>query len=305
MEGMPVDVLRELAPTARTLVERHLANAKEWFPNELVPWDRGRDFEPGETWCPTEAPMDEALRSALFVNILTEDNLPHYFRTIDGIFSDDEPWGAWTRRWTAEEGRHSIVIRDYLTVTRSVDPIALERARMAQVCKGEVPRPPTPADALVYVSLQELATRISHGNTGRLMTDPVGRKVMARVAGDEYLHHVFYRDLTTALLDIDPSMVMMAIDRNVREFAMPGTGIPGFAEHARAIANAGIYDFASHYELIIEPVVLDAWHIETLEGLSPEAELARETCLRYIGKLRRVAQRATERREATKAHAVA
>jgi acyl-[acyl-carrier-protein] desaturase len=29
-------------------------------------------------------------------------------------------------RWTAEEGRHAIVLRDYLTVTRNVDPVALE-----------------------------------------------------------------------------------------------------------------------------------------------------------------------------------
>src|SRR5947209_13229071 len=181
-------VLQELAPVASSLVERHFANAKEWFPHELVPWSRGRDFEPGETWTPDQAPMDEGVRSALFVNLLTEDNLPHYFRTIDGVFSEDDPWGAWTRRWTAEEGRHSIVIRDYLTVTRAVDPVALERGRMAQVQKAEVPRPASVADALVYVSLQELATRISHGNTGRLIEDDMGRKVMARVAGDEYPH---------------------------------------------------------------------------------------------------------------------
>src|SRR5437588_7864359 len=147
--------LIELAPVAQKLVDRHLANAKEWFPHELVPWSRGRDFEPGKDWSPDEYPMDEAVRSALFVNLLTEDNLPHYFRTIDGVFGDDEPWSSWTRRWTAEEGRHSIVIRDYLTVTRAVDPIALERGRMTQVQRAEVPRPPTPIDTLVYVSMQE------------------------------------------------------------------------------------------------------------------------------------------------------
>src|SRR5688572_4855094 len=216
------DVLRELAPTARMLLERHLANAKEWFPHELVPWSRGRDFEPGVEWTAEEAPMDEAVRSSLFVNLLTEDNLPHYFRTIDHLFTEDEPWGYWTRRWTAEEGRHAIVIRDYLTVTRMVDPVALERGRMSQITQGQVPQPDTVADGLVYVSLQELATRIAHGNTGRLMDDDAGRKVMARVAGDEMLHHVFYRDLTSALLELDPSTTVKAIDRNVREFAMPG-----------------------------------------------------------------------------------
>jgi acyl-[acyl-carrier-protein] desaturase len=290
-------VLTELAPVASRLVDRHLSNAKEWFPHDLVPWSRGRDFEPGEEWSPSEAPMDEAVRSSLFVNILTEDNLPHYFRTIDGVFGEDDPWGAWTRRWTAEEGRHSIVIRDYLTVTRMVDPVALERGRMSQIINAQVPRPGSIADCLVYVSLQELATRIAHGNTGRLMTDDAGRKVMARVAGDEYLHHVFYRDLTSALIELDPSMAVLAIDRNVREFAMPGTGIPNFVEHAKAIANVGIYDFAAHHDLILQPVVVETWGIESLVGLSPEAEQARERCLRYIAKVGKVGRREVERRE--------
>ena len=52
------------------------------------------------------------------MNLLTEDNLPHYYHAIESVFGSDEPWGFWSRRWTAEEGRHSIVIRDYLTVTR-------------------------------------------------------------------------------------------------------------------------------------------------------------------------------------------
>ncbi len=210
------DLLHELSPVAEQLLERHLDNAREWFPHELVPWSLGRDFEAGEEWDPSEAPMDGAVRSALFVNLLTEDNLPHYFRTINGLFGIDEAWGAWSKRWTAEEGRHAIVIRDYLTVTRSVDPVALERGRMAQVSRGEVPEPETVVDGLVYVSLQELATRISHGNTGRLLADRRGREIMARVAGDENLHHVFYRDATSAVLEIDPSAVVLAVDRQVR-----------------------------------------------------------------------------------------
>ena len=291
------NLLHELSPVAERLLERHLGNAKEWFPHELVPWSLGRDFEPGEDWQPADAPMDEAVRSALFVNLLTEDNLPHYFRTINGLFGIDEAWGAWSQRWTAEEGRHAIVIRDYLTVTRSVDPVALERGRMVQVSLGEVPEPETVVDGLVYVTLQELATRISHGNTGRLLADRAGREIMARVAGDENLHHVFYRDATTALLEIDASEVVLAIDRQVRGFEMPGTGIPDFAGHAKAIAAAGIYDFASHHDRILQPVVIGHWRLEHLEGLRPEAESARVRVLRYIERVGKAARFLTERRQ--------
>src|SRR3954451_1243289 len=161
-------LLEELAPEAGRLFERHLDTAKEWFPHEMVPWSRGRDFEPGEQWSPEDAANVPApVRSALFVNLLTEDNLPYYFRSIERMFGADDVWGAWARRWTAEEGRHSIVIRDYLTVTRSIDPVALERARMQQVSDGVSPDPPNGVETLVYVALQELATRIAHRNTGK------------------------------------------------------------------------------------------------------------------------------------------
>jgi acyl-[acyl-carrier-protein] desaturase len=292
------DLLHELAPVAEELLERHLGSAKEWFPHEMVPWSDGRDFEPGESWDPDAAPMEPALRSALFVNLLTEDNLPYYFRTISGLFKGDHPWVEWGKRWTAEEGRHSIVIRDYLTVTRSIDPVALERGRMAQVSKGEVPEPETVCDGLVYVALQELATRLSHRNTGRLLADRRGYEIMARVAGDENLHHVFYRDATSAAIEVEPSMVVLAIERQVLNFAMPGTGIPDFNNHAKAIAQAGIYDFAGHHDHVLAPVVLKHWKLEHIEGLTPEAEEARARVVAHIDRVGKAGKRMAERRQA-------
>ena len=175
-----VALLSELAPTAEALFDRHLGVSREWFPHEFVPWERGRAFVPGESWDPDGCPMPEAVRSALYVNLLTEDNLPYYFSTIERVFGKDSVFRAWNRRWTAEENRHAIVMRDYLTVTRSLDPVALERARMAQMCAAVVPEPDRVADGISYVALQELATRISHRNTGKLLDDRVGFEVMAR-----------------------------------------------------------------------------------------------------------------------------
>jgi acyl-[acyl-carrier-protein] desaturase len=287
----------ELEPHAAELLERHLATAREWFPHSLVPWSRGQDFDDDADWDPDDHPLGAAARSALFVNLLTEDNLPHYFRTISGRLGNDQAWGNWVRRWTAEEGRHAIVIRDYLTVTRAVDPVALERARMTQVSNGVVPEPPTLGDALVYAALQELATRIAHHNTGRLLSDPAGRKIMTRVAADENLHHLFYRDLTSVALEIDPTTLVPAIDRQVRHFAMPGTGIPDFARHARTMADAGIYDFAAHHDQILVPVLLRHWRLDRLQGLKATADQARERVLHHIDRVGRVARRLVARRD--------
>jgi acyl-[acyl-carrier-protein] desaturase len=299
---VPADILdataflSELEPTAGRLLDRHMEQAKEWFPHQLVPYSRGRDFETDYEWSPEETALTDEVRSSLFVNLLTEDNLPYYFRTIEAMFGRDSAWGEWNRRWTAEEGRHSIVIRDYLTVTRAVDPVALERARMAQVSCGQVPEPTTPQDGLVYVSLQELATRIAHHNTGKLVDDPVGYDVMKRVAADENRHHLFYRDLTTDALAVDPSGMLVAIERQVRDFEMPGTGIVDFDAHARAIARAGIYDFGIHHAQILVPVVLRHWGVEALTGLTDAAKRARDALIQRIDRVGNAARRLARRR---------
>ncbi len=295
--------LAELEPTAEQLLERHLAQTKEWHPHTLVPWSRGRDFEPDYEWSPTEANLPSEVRSALFVNLLTEDNLPYYFRDIERMFGRNGAWGEWVRRWTAEEGRHATAIRDYLTVTRAIDPVALERGRMIQMSGGEVPEPASAAAGMLYVTMQELATRISHRNTGKLLEahDRAGYDIMRRVAIDENHHFIFYRDIATAGFEIDPSLMMVALEPQVTDFAMPGTGIPDFAAHSKAIAAAGIYDFVLHYEQILVPVVLQHWNIAEIEGLDAEAEQARERILAYITKIARVAERMKAKREAAAA----
>jgi acyl-[acyl-carrier-protein] desaturase len=294
----PAELLAVLEPTAAKLYDRHMGVAKAWFPHEYVPWSRGRDFDPQHQWSPDDADfgeggwtLPESVRAALFVNLLTEDNLPYYTRDINSVFGSDSAYGAWARNWTAEEGRHAIVIRDYLTVTRALDPVALERARMHQVRGAQVPAPDDIFEALAYLSMQELATRIAHRNTGKLIGDQVGQDVMLRVGNDENLHYLYYRDLATAALEADPSNMMIGIERAVRNFAMPGTGIPKFNELARQIAKAGIYDFKVHHEVILEPVVIRHWKVKDVSGLSPAAQKAQEDLVARIDKIGRVAAR--------------
>ena len=73
--------------------------------------------------------------------------------------------------------------------------------------------------------------------------------------------------------------MVIAIEREVRSFEMPGTGILDFERHAAAIARAGIYDLTVHHEQILVPVVLRQWKVAELTGLSAEAEKARDRLL--------------------------
>lgn len=292
-------MIEALSGDVERLLNRHLGMTKEWFPHEFVPYERGRAHVEGD-WSPADsdlggASIDDAVRSALVVNLLTEDNLPYYFRTVEKTFGADGAWGEWVRRWTAEEGRHAMAIYGYLMTTRAVDPRSLERDRMAQVSSGITPQPPSVCDALAYLTLQELATRIAHRATGQLLGDPAGQQVMSRVAADENLHHLFYRDLASAAFAVAPDDMMVAVERQVAEFAMPGVGIPDFPAHARRIARAGIYDLVVHHEQILAPVVLNHWGVERIDGLGPVGRQALEGLVKRLERSARVAHRLRER----------
>jgi len=297
----------ELEPRAAELLDRHLSmvSGKAWSPHEYVPYSDGQDFEKGYEWSPAESPLNQGVRSALYVNLLTEDNLPYYYRIIDVMFGSEGAFGEWNRRWTAEEGRHSIVIRDYVTTARLTDPIELERGRMAQVSKGEVPNPSSPLTGVVYVSLQELATKVAHFKTGdALFNTPgmgrlgrTGREIMRRVAADESLHHFFYRDLGSAALELNPSAFVVATAEVVKGFEMPGTGIPNFDEHKVNISDAGIYGATEFLNHVLKPVIEGSWKIDQLEGLDPQAEKAREAIFRRMRALQKVSSLEGMRRE--------
>src|SRR5437773_7453732 len=191
-------LLAEVEPTVARLLDRHIGVAKEWFPHDYVPYSLGRDYDK-EPWTPDQPRLTGVAQTAFEVNLLTEDNLPSYHRLIHKMFSKgDGAWKNWINRWTAEEGRHAIVIRDYLVVTRNIDPVALERGRMQNVMSG-YDHDVNVLQGLAYTSFQELATRVSHQNTGRYSDDPVADKIMSRVALDENLHMVFARAPLRAL----------------------------------------------------------------------------------------------------------
>jgi acyl-[acyl-carrier-protein] desaturase len=204
----------------------------------------------------------------------------------------DGAWMHWVGRWTAEEGRHAIVLRDYLTVTRNLDPVVLERGRMSQLQQGYDHDSPDTLHGLAYVAFQELATRISHRNTGRYSDDPVADRIMVRIAADENLHMVFYRDIIAAALVLEPSAAVCAIVDEVLAFEMPNAGIPGFMRKAADIAKP-----ASTTCGCIGTVLLPirGTGIFELTGLDGAAEEARRRLAEHLDKLELSAQRFEER----------
>jgi acyl-[acyl-carrier-protein] desaturase len=289
-----IALLHELEPEAGRLYDRHAKVAQEWFPHEYIPYRLGRDFDK-EPWTPDQPRLTGVAQTSFEVGLLTEDNLPSYHRLIHGMFGKgDGAWINWVGRWTAEEGRHAIVLRDYLTVTRNIDPVLLERGRMTQLLQGYDREATDTLHGLAYVTFQELATRISHRNTGRYSDDPVADRIMVRIAADENLHMVFYRDILTAALEVSPSAAVRAIVDEVLSFQMPGAGIPGFLRKAAQIARAGIYDLRVHRDEVLLPI-LRHWRVFELSGLDAAAEEARRRLAEHLDQLDAAAKRFEEK----------
>ncbi|MED7925006.1 acyl-ACP desaturase [Nonomuraea sp. LP-02] len=301
------ELLHELEPVVAVELDRHEKMAKEWFPHEYIPWSEGRDFDGiygGEAWQESDSKIPEAARVSLIVNLLTEDNLPSYHHEIATTFGRDGAWGTWVHRWTAEEDRHGTAIRDYLTVTRAVDPVALERARMHHMEQGFTTEYGTMLQQLAYVSFQELATRIAHRNTGRASGDEGCERLLARIAADENLHMLFYRNLLKAAFELDPGQTMRAVTDVVTTFQMPGQGMEGFTRKALIIANEGIYDLRLHLDDVLMPV-LRQWSVFDKTGLGPEGEAARDELAAFLDRTEATAARFVERREERRARAAA
>jgi acyl-[acyl-carrier-protein] desaturase len=294
------EILLELESVVEAELNRHLSHAKEWMPHEYIPWSLGRDYDGqmgGEAWAREQSAVPPAVATALAVNLLTEDNLPSYHFEIAVLFGRDRAWGEWVHRWTAEEGRHGQAIRDYLLVTRAVDPVALERERMVHMSDGFQNTSPGDAIAsIAYVSFQELATRLSHRNVGRATGDPVGEALFSRIATDENLHMVFYRRLLEASLELAPDLTMRAIADVVKKFQMPGYDLPGFQRKALEIAMAGIYDLRQHRDAVLLPV-LRFWNVWERE-FGAEGEKARLELDALLEELDSAASRFSERRDA-------
>lgn len=103
-EPNQIEVLRELEQTVEVELERHNRTRKPWVPIDYMPIDQKTGLILHRVTDPSEAPMlSPEAKSAMTVNLLTEENIPSYHRVIADNFGLDGPWGTWDNQWTAEE----------------------------------------------------------------------------------------------------------------------------------------------------------------------------------------------------------
>jgi acyl-[acyl-carrier-protein] desaturase len=295
-------LFHELAKPAERLMDRHMDTTNPWSPHNYVPYDMGRTYSADQPWTEADRFLPPYIESALVVNTLTEDNLPEYFSLIashaarDNVSGNNHPFVAWSKQWKTEEARHGLVMDEWLHVTRAVDPEAMQRDREVFLSQGETPQPATIAELLAYTALQELATRVSHLNTGKAIQSDIGetykdmphmgREMLGIVAADESRHHRFYAGLAAEAMAKDPSTMTIALGRQVVPFAMPGIGIPGFTRHAARIDRSGIYGEKEYRHSVLQPTMERIGFDDVrIERLSPEAQLARTAIMNEVERI--------------------
>ncbi|MEA1903681.1 MAG: acyl-ACP desaturase, partial [Actinomycetota bacterium] len=199
-----------------------------------------------------------------------EDNLPYYHLLLEKYLPKTSTFQAWNHLWTAEEDQHAIAIRSYLLTSRNCDPVELEDDRMATMINGYEPSYDDPTEIFAYTATQELATRVSHRNAGKITDDPAAFELMKNIAADENHHFIFYRGIMSAMLEENPSAVLAGIHRTFANFQMPGVAMPRFLRRSIAVAKAGVYNLRIHHDRVLTPLIRD-WGIAELSGLSPAA----------------------------------
>jgi acyl-[acyl-carrier-protein] desaturase len=271
------ELLAALEQVAEENYDRHVGAAQDWESHDFVPWAEGRNFAflGGEDWAAEQSGLTDVDRIAATVGVLIADNLPAYHRDLAFSLRKKGVWWKWIGRWTAEENRHAIVLRDFLMTTRSVDPVELERVRIDYMTQGYSAPSLHVVDMLVKYALDETAAGLRHRKAAELATEPRLAAIFGRIAQDDELQAVFFRNLVTAALDLEPDLSMRAIADRVADFAVPVVDLPGEGSSSTLLEKAGIYTPEMQSEQVVKPL-LQEWKVFERNDFGAEGNAARD-----------------------------
>jgi acyl-[acyl-carrier-protein] desaturase len=260
-------VTLELEPVVEANMARHLATDEIWFAHDYVPFDRGENFAflGGRDWDPSQATLPRSITDACEILLLLKDNLAAHHREFVEHFILEDYWGRWLGRWTAEEHAHAIALRQYLVVTREVDPTANEEARVQYVMKGYRAEKYSQADILVQMTFTERCYATFCRNLAAQIEEPILAGLIDKIAKDEARHEEFFANLVTHLLGFIRDETIEAIAARAADLEVVGADIDAYQDKRLAVAEAGIFDEAQLQQVISERIT--AW------GLADEPRL--------------------------------
>jgi acyl-[acyl-carrier-protein] desaturase len=260
-------LILELEPVVGEQLRRHLDSEDIWYAHDFVPFDQGENFAflGGHDWDTSQVTLPKTVTDALEILLITKDNLAGYHRELVFNFILDEKWGRWIGRWTAEEHLHAVALRNYLVVTREIDPAANEDVRVQHVMKGYRADTYSQIETLAFMAFFERAHAVFCRNLQAQITEPVLAGLVGRIARDEERHEEFFANLVTHCLSYSRDETIEAIARRAAGLGVVGGDIDAYADKVAAVAAAGIFGRDQLRQVISDRVT--AW------GLADEPAL--------------------------------
>ena len=264
-------LILELNPVVERELRRHIDSEDIWYAHDYVPFEQGENFAflGGKDWDPSQVTLPKVITDALEILLINKDNLAGYHRELVFSFILEEKFGRWLGRWTAEEHLHAIVLRNYLVVTREIDPTANEDVRVEHVMKGYRADTYSQVERLVFMAFYEREHAVFCRNLEAQITEPTLKALVGRIARDEERHEEFFANLVAHLLTTNRGEVITAIARRAAELDVVGGDIDAYADKVAHMAEAGIFGPDQLRQVIADRI--EAW------GVSDEPDLAQFT----------------------------
>jgi acyl-[acyl-carrier-protein] desaturase len=308
LHNIRLEVMQLLERKVDSFMEEFLIPVEKiWQPTDLLPDSNDENFlEEVKELREISKDLPYDFWVTLVGDTITEEALPTYeswLMSVEGVDNvERNGWSKWVRHWTGEENRHGDVLNKYLYLSGRVNMREIEQTTQHLINDGfDIGTGRDPYKNFVYTSFQELATFVSH-NRVALIAKKYGEKKLFKmcnlIAGDEMRHHLAYSEFVNQIFKVDPSEMMLAFQYMMKQkITMPalflresgdkiGTAFEAFSDSAQRI---GVYT-ASDYVDILQKLN-EKWDIGNINGLTAEAEKARDYLMKLPERMRKISER--------------
>lgn len=308
LHNIRLEVMQLLERKIDSFMEEFLIPVEKiWQPTDLLPDSNNENFlEEVKELREISKDLPYDFWVTLVGDTITEEALPTYeswLMDVEGIDNvERNGWSKWVRHWTGEENRHGDVLNKYLYLSGRVNMKEIEQTTQHLINDGfDIGTGRDPYKNFVYTSFQELATFVSH-NRVALIAKKFGEKKLFKmcnlIAGDEMRHHLAYSEFVNQIFKVDPSEMMLSFQYMMKQkITMPalflresgdkiGSAFEAFSDSAQRI---GVYT-ASDYVDILQKLN-EKWDIGNINGLTAEAEKARDYLMKLPERMRKISER--------------
>ena len=310
IHNVRLEVMLFLEKNIDTFVDSYLIPVEKiWQPTDLLPDSQSENFfEDVKELREIAKDLPYDFWVTLVGDTITEEALPTYeswLMDVEGVHQTENVgngWSKWIRNWTGEENRHGDVLNKYLYLSGRVNMREVEITTQYLINDGfDIGTGRDPYNNFVYTSFQELATYISHNRVAQMAKkygDNKLSKMCRLIAGDEMRHHMAYSEFVDQIFKVDPSEMMLAFQYMMKQkIVMPahflresGNAISSaFEAFSDSAQRAGVYTAADYVDILRK--LTEKWQIDKINGLTAEAEKARDYLMKLPDRMAKISER--------------